>query len=178
MVTNNHVNSIDLHGNYIYKYYEYLSFLSVLYMFTCSQSPTSPDSTSIQLLPTLEEIDHNQTPIHHGKSITLPARMDPSELMNFSSSLSNGHIVHNNYIKRHNGVSGRRGHNHYHGHNGEIDNFDCINELLEEGLESVSHSKKKGSTVGDKTDGEQGRRVPMFPTNNYSHYSYRSQTMQ
>ena len=147
-------------------------------MFTCSQSPTSPDSTSIQLLPTLEEIDHNQTPIHHGKSITLPARMDPSAIMEFSSSLNNGHIVHNNHIKRHNGVSGRRGHNHYHGHNGEIDNFDCISELLEEGLESVSHSRKKGSTVGDKMDGEGGRRVPMFPTNNYSHYSYRSQTMQ
>lgn len=125
-----------------------------------SLSPTTPESSPIHLLPTLEEKPSTPSPpsppfhIPHilafnpqgefpTKARTLPARVNPSDVFTLgslesSSSLDTGSTQDNRYSRYSQASYGK-----------EADNLDCINELLEEGLETVV-----GDT--DRWNGNQG----------------------
>ncbi len=162
-----------------------------------SVSPTSLDSPTFSVLPTLSETDHtpyrhiNHTAAPPKKASTLPANMNPEEIMKFSY-LGNqtGNHRDNTDHRYHNGPrkseSGRRL-NGYHSHNGigygghnsqggTIDNFDCINELLDEGLENSNTTKRRERvSIGGEVD---RRRVFPSESNGSQYYKNRSYTLQ
>ena len=161
----------------------------------CSVSPTTSIESPFRILPTLEESDtfsYKQTT--HAppfkKASTLPTNMNPSDIMNFNylggngpnypnhNSTSNNHTNNNNgYHYKRVESGGRRLNGYSNNHNnGAIDNFDCINELLDEGLEYSSNVRRKERvSIGGEVD---RRRV--FPAESSSHnYSRtRSNTLQ
>ena len=169
--------------------------LHILFLSFYNSSPTTPDSPSLRILPTLEEGDSSpQTnPTLAApppkKACTLPARVDASEIMNFTSldgrhAQSQNHTQ--NHTQNHNAThyqsSGSRKYsstsptsNGYIAQNGLVDNFDCINELLDEGLESSNSQRRERTATGRETD---RRRV--FPSReNYNPgYTNRSYTLQ
>lgn len=121
----------------------------------------SPESSSIHLMPTLEEKPMLTPPpsppptppqSSHAhlskvgnlprKATTLPARVDPSEVFTLSSEgegerpLSNGSIghIHTSSVSSLDRNSTHHRPNSSHGKDPE--NLDCINELIEEGLDN------------------------------------------
>ena len=105
--------------------------------------------------------------------------MNPAEIMNFSyldkipTHGSRGSARDNsgyNHTKKN--ASGRHL-NGYTSQNGVVDNYDCINELLDEGLEHAAGSRRRERvSIGEEVD---RRRV--FPTDNGHAYKHRSHTL-
>ena len=166
----------------------------------CSVSPTISVESSFHILPTLEESESfSYKPVPPSnppqKASTLPTNMNPSDIMNFNylgngvypthNSSSNNHVNTNSYYNYNNNIkrpesSGRRlnGYSNVHvphnGTAGTIDNFDCINELLEEGLEHNGGYRRERVSIGGEVD---RRRV--FPAENTSqNFITRSYTLQ
>lgn len=163
-----------------------------------SQTAT-PDSPTIHILPTLEEKELPSTPpsltILQGepprKASTLPARVDPSDIFTMGPNLSNNYIFNDSRERLDPSLGSVE---EIHDQHEEIDNLDCINELLEEGLSKhrqyqYNHHSNHRESQEEKEEQPRERRrsdrgirydngykSPVAMSNNI--YSYRSMTMQ
>lgn len=161
----------------------------------------SPPSTGSPTFPAVPSIVEETEPVPHQyvhtystnpppkKAATLPANMNPADIMNFNhlgGGDGHGHTHSRNHTHQnhHSGSSSRKSldlgrrtngyhnnhhHSHHNHHNGGLsDNFDCINELLEEGLDKSSNvHRRERVSIGAEVD-----RRKVFPADNYRNRSY------
>ena len=112
--------------------------ISLCLSLSFSSTPV-PDSPTIHILPTLEEKELASTPpsltMIQGepprKASTLPARVDPSDVFTIGANMSNNYIFHDSRERLDPSLGSVE---EIRDQREEIDNLDCITELLEEGL--------------------------------------------
>ena len=139
---------------------------------SAADSPTvvhtsTPESPIIRVLPASKEAANIPSPPHvKPKSITLPARMDPAEVMRVGGGMSNGYVKHPHV-------------------NQNPDNLDCIKEFLDDNLASNRQRQLPQEQEPEHESGSRYRRrsrESIIDNNKYqfdeSDYLSRSQTLQ